>query len=129
MSIGAMVYTAVHGITGVSNVVSTRIYPIEAPQDASLPYVIYRRVSDVPDYAGNTEGLRSARIQVDCWAATYGAAQTLGDAARAGLSAYQAASGPRVAGCYIDNAVDITDTRDGKTIHALSIDAMFMFAE
>ena len=47
--------------TAVSAIVGTRIRPLEAPQGDSYPLIIFRKVSDVPDYAmGGQSGSPSA---------------------------------------------------------------------
>jgi hypothetical protein len=55
----------------VTALVSGRIYPSTLPQAATLPAIVYTVVSDVPE--NSLDGtvatrLRSARVQVDCYA-------------------------------------------------------------
>lgn len=71
-------YTVLSTDTAVSNIVSTRIYPLIAPQDSAMPAVVYQRVSTVPvnSLAGDS-GLDAVRIQISCWASTYAGAKSL----------------------------------------------------
>jgi len=58
-------------LLGVTN---TRIYPQVAPQGTTAPYAVLTVVSDVPENSFTSEVdelLRNARLQVDCYAATY----------------------------------------------------------
>jgi len=77
--------------TGVTSLVGTRIYPMQAPQTAALPLVTYQRISTVR--AGSLRGsggLADPRIQVDCWAENYGAVKALADQVRRALDGYAA---------------------------------------
>jgi hypothetical protein len=85
--------------TAVSAIVGTRIRPLEAPQGDSYPLIVFRKVSDVPDYAmGGQSGLSEARIQIHCWAqdapgggsaGAYGQAKALAEAVRLRLSGWR----------------------------------------
>lgn len=67
--------------TAIAAAVSTRIYPVIAPQNAAYPHVTYQRISggqvNSLDGYGGTE---NPRIQIDCWAETYAAAKSLAKA-------------------------------------------------
>lgn len=58
--------------------VTTRVYPGNVPQDASLPLIFYVKVSGSPDHSvkGPTD-LAQARFQIEAWAYTYLAAKQL----------------------------------------------------
>lgn len=65
----------------VSALVGSRIYPLVMPQGAALPAIVYQRISGVPaNHAGRVPSLESARVQVNCYAKTYGVAKDLCDA-------------------------------------------------
>ncbi len=79
--------------------VGTRIYPDVRPQGSALPALTYQRVAERRNDAVNTEGaltpplvarrpLTDARIQINAFAADYGAAKTLGHTLRAALNGY-----------------------------------------
>lgn len=73
---------------GVAAVVSGRIYPLVLPRlNRTYPAISYQVISD-PPAAGASDGTleaRQARIQVNCWALTYAAADALADAVVAAL--------------------------------------------
>jgi hypothetical protein len=65
-----------------------RVYGGLLPQDVALPAVQYQRISTEPvaDFDGDTTR-DFARIQVDCWATSYGAAKTLAREVRSCIAA------------------------------------------
>lgn len=72
--------------------VGDRVFPLALPQDATLPALTYRIVSDVPtishstvqDHPTYTGSLRSdTRVQFDCYGSTYDEAEALCDELRA----------------------------------------------
>lgn len=82
MSIQSDIKTALTGIA------SNRVYPEAAPDNASLPLVVYRKVSSEPlmtlqGYAGTTRFV----FVFDCWARTYQEAMTLADSVRTAIEA------------------------------------------
>jgi hypothetical protein len=68
-------------ITGLSALISTRIYPMEIPVGATLPCVVFTRVStpmeSTHDSSGDTGDLVHPRMQFDIWAATQGEASAI----------------------------------------------------
>jgi len=65
---------------GITALCSARIYPIDLPQDTTLPAVTYQIISAVIESIHDeavTSGLAHVVYQVDAWAATYSAAVTL----------------------------------------------------
>lgn len=76
-----MIYTHLAGQAGVSALVGARIYPLIMPQDGALPALVYTIVSAVPiNSLGGFSGLINPRVQIDCWAKTYGQAKALAEA-------------------------------------------------
>jgi uncharacterized protein DUF3168 len=79
---------------GVSGIVGARVFPGSRPQGSALPALVLNRISGGPEYADDGEvGLEQARIQIDCWAATYAGAKLLARAAAAALSAFEGTVG------------------------------------
>lgn len=74
---------------GVQALAGTRVNFGVHPQGLAWPGVVMNTVSEVPDYVLSGEsGTTDARVQVDCYGETYGAAKRLGRAVRAALSGY-----------------------------------------
>ena len=65
----------------------TRVYPQFAPQDATLPFVVYRRLSQEPiGTIHNATPIATRSIFVfECYAATYNAALTLAAEVRSSI--------------------------------------------
>jgi hypothetical protein len=76
--------------SGVAAIVATRVFPGSRPQGSALPAAVLNRISGGPEYADDGEvGLEQGRMQIDCWAATYGEAKLLARAVTACLSAFE----------------------------------------
>ncbi len=70
-------------LSDVSDLVGTRVYPMKAPQDVDLPYIVYQQISRTPEnHATGTTQTNFQRIQVSCWAEDYDGAQALALAVR-----------------------------------------------
>lgn len=76
-------------ISALSAVASGRVYPQAAPQDAAMPFVIYRRVSQEPITTIHDSSVRATRSQFvfECYAETFAAALDLADTVRAAFLA------------------------------------------
>jgi hypothetical protein len=81
MSLETKLYTLLSGNAGVVALVATRIYPLTAPQEAAMPYVVYTRVSSGRLYSlTGYSNLEYPRMQVDCYGTTYSEAKLLSEA-------------------------------------------------
>jgi hypothetical protein len=72
----------------VTALVSTRINWSRRPQGSALPCIVLTRIDGAPDvhHAGRS-GLVQSRVQVDCWASTYGAAKAIARAVEDAVTA------------------------------------------
>lgn len=60
-----------------------RISPIDIPQDASRPWIVYRQVSGVPvNSLSGDSGAIDHLVQIDCYSLNYREAVALGDHVR-----------------------------------------------
>jgi hypothetical protein len=78
-------YSVVTGDAGVSAIIGTRMYPNIAPQGATMPYVVYRMITEFDRSRGislDRGGLVARLFQFDLFGATYGAVKALADAIR-----------------------------------------------
>ena len=70
----------------VSGLIGTRVYPLKMPQPATMPSVVYMRISGPRDVSlDGASGSGRARLRYNCWAETYSGAKTLLEAVRAAL--------------------------------------------
>ncbi len=76
--------------SGVFGITGERVYPGRRQQGSQLPAVTFYEVSGAPLYSDEGEaGLRSSRVQVDCWGTTFKAAADLADLVIGALSGVQ----------------------------------------
>jgi uncharacterized protein DUF3168 len=74
---------------GVAALVGTRVHPGARPQASTLPAIVCNAISANPSYSDDGEdGIAEARVQLDCWGATYSSAKTTARAVKAALSAF-----------------------------------------
>lgn len=67
----------------ISAIISARLYPMIAPQDAALPFMVYQQISGDRDYVlAGPSGLTHSRYQLNCWATTPSGAKLLFEAVR-----------------------------------------------
>ena len=82
-TIGSLLYDQLAADSGVSALVSTRIYPHILPQSPRVPALTYERISNSAQL-GSTS-LRQSRYQIDCWATTPDAAEGLSNAVKSAM--------------------------------------------
>ena len=81
MSLETKLYALLSADAGVTEIASTRIYPLVAPQEAALPHVVYTRVSSGREYSlSGYSNLENPRMQIDCYGTTYAEAKALSEA-------------------------------------------------
>lgn len=76
--------------SGVTDIVSTRIYQMRVPDNGSFPCLQYQQISTVPiNQKSGAAGGDFARVQVNCYSSkSYKESSDLADAVRAALEAY-----------------------------------------
>jgi hypothetical protein len=73
---------------GITALVSTRINWSRRPQGAALPAIVLHRIDGTPDvHHAGASGLVVSRVQVDCWAASYGSAKAVARAVETAITA------------------------------------------
>lgn len=102
------VYNILTNDATVAGLVSTRIYPVVAPQDVALPAIAYQRISDLPWYAHDGDvGLARCRLQITAMDDDYSGAKSLAAAIKAALGGYNGtAATVRIYGALLDNELD-----------------------
>src|SRR4030067_1656130 len=99
MPIESALYSRLTAVSGVTALVSTRIYPNAIPQNISLPAIAYQIISTDRNYrhAGQSN-MALPRIQITVEAASYSSAVAVCAAIRAALSGYKGTVGTVVIG-------------------------------
>ncbi len=98
MTVGKAIYYLLSNYSDLTDIVSTRIYPEVAEQDAAMPFVIYTVVSNEPsDTQSSPSQLDIAQVDIVLFSTDYSQVVDMGVAARAALD--------RVTGTY--NGVNV----------------------
>ena len=97
--------------SGVTDLISTRMYPDVLPQNATMPATTISVVSGNSEYnLTGGEGNARARVQIDCFGATRSAVNELAEAIRVELHGYNGAAGSEtVQSCLMENKRDLID--------------------
>jgi len=70
--IEACLFSKLSTTASLSSVVSSRIFPLIAPENTTLPFVTYQIInSDIPRNLNGRSGVRSARFQINAFANSY----------------------------------------------------------
>lgn len=73
--------------TALQSLVSGRCYPVKMAQKATLPAIVYERVSSERETTLNrSEYVANTIIVVNCYAATIAAARTLADSVKSAMN-------------------------------------------
>lgn len=85
------------GYSGLTALISTRVYPFKIPQAATLPCLTYQRISTPRSLSHDSSGigneLAHPRFQFDAWATTYASAKAISDQVRAALNGHTGSMG------------------------------------
>ena len=85
ISAGLLIYQLLSGHPGVASM-ATRIFPVAITADeAALPFIVFRAVSQDPTETKPQKGFDTCQIAVDCVAGEYEAAVELAELARAAI--------------------------------------------
>ncbi len=78
MSIEDAIVARMTGYAGLAALVSSRIYAVQAPQNPTLPYIVFERVSSskISLMSADT-GVSEARFQFTCYGSTYTSARNV----------------------------------------------------
>ena len=109
--VGKAIRTRLLSVSAVTNLVSTRIYPLTLPQGVTMPAVRYQRISGNSDpHIRGTTGTATARLQFDILATTYAAAESLREAIREAIDQYTGtSSGVVIHSCNATSHLDLFD--------------------
>ena len=98
--IEAAIYSYLSGYAGLIALTSTRIYPDVCPQEPTLPYLVFSKVDDTPEYTmGGETVLTNAVFQFDAVSDSSIEAKNVAEQLRLALSGY---SGTMGAGVVVD---------------------------
>lgn len=138
MSMRTALVAELEGNGGVSALVGTRIYPVVGPRLATLPYIIYQRISQTHEHHTTAAaGLTTPRWQITCVASSASGAAALGEAVREALDGFRGTMGSggntaSVRMCHLDNEIEGFEDKDDASpveLHTVILDYMIAHTE
>ena len=132
MVIEEALYAYLSSHAGLTALVSTRIYPLVMPQNATLPAVTFSKISGPRAHAMQQDaGLAYPRFQVSCWGGTYKQAKEVAGQVRAALQDYTGtmggAGGVVVSGVFLEDENDLYEP--GTQAYHIAIDFIIWHLE
>lgn len=113
MSMRTALHAELADDTTIAGLVGIRIRPGVAGKADALPYIVYNKITDVPaHHMTAAAGLTTTHWQIDCYAGSASAADTLAEAVRDALDGFPAGtmgSGDNTAnvrGCRLHGTTD-----------------------
>lgn len=120
------VYSLLKDAPAIIALVADRIFPLLAPQDVDVPFLVYQRVSGVRWRSlSGPSGMAQPRMQVDAYAMTYSGAKTLATAVRQTLDGFRGVvAGIRVGGIALQSDQDMPEEDVEPKLFRVSMDFM-----
>lgn len=118
--------------TTLAGLLGNRINWNTRPQGSQLPAIVLQRVSGTTDYTmDGPSGLKQSRVQIDCWAKTYGSSVAVSRAVKSALSGLRADLGStNIQGAFVDNErQSFEQGAGGEEFHRVSIDLILNHLE
>lgn len=122
MTIASLLKSGLANNSGVSALVSGRIYPLVfGSNNPTLPAITYQRISG--SGTNGSTALRESRYQINCWASTHVGASALASAVKAFAEEFSdTTSTPGIKMCLVVNEND--DYDDQAKIYRIIVDVM-----
>jgi hypothetical protein len=106
-----VIYSRLQATSAVTDLVSTRVYPVRRPADASLPLIVFERMSElIPLAMVSDPGNVISRFRFSCQASTPENARTLAAKVKASIGYYaDSTTTPVVDGCWPESGFEEFD--------------------
>jgi len=132
MLIEQALMTFLNAQSGITDLVSTRIYFRKAPQDVAKPYLVLFKVSGIREHSHDgSSHLAHPRFQLSAFATTYSEAKEIIAAVQAALQAYSGTmggdGGVYVNGCFYEDESDFFETET--SLYHVSADYIIWHSE
>lgn len=132
MTVEADLYTRIKTYAGFVSLAGTRLYYIEAPQNATQPYATFSRVSSTRHhFMGNDANVVHARFQFDAWGETPDSARALLEQIRQAVQRYSGTTTVTIDDILIESDLDLSEgeeSRESRHFHS-SLDAIVIYRE
>jgi len=106
MSVETELFSILDVHSGLSALVSSRIYPLVAEEDATLPLVVYRRTGDSVERAMSDDAAVRSVFRFDCWDNDYTGAKDVAAQVKSALNRY---SGGTILSILFESELPIRD--------------------
>ena len=129
MTIEEAIFSKLTGEAAVTNLVGTRVYPFQMPQNPIYPAVVYSRVSTRRDMDHSGPGdMAWARFQFDCYGTSYASVKGLANVVRQVLHGFTGTvSG--VDFCRVSFLNEVDDFEPQAEIHWVAVDFQIIHKE
>ena len=129
MSIEDAVFNRLDGHAGLTALVVSRIYPVQAPQNPTTPYVTYQRISTTRvSLIGTDTDIARPRFQVSAWSDGRDEAVSVSAQIRSALQRYAGTNSSIVIlDSYMENEVDFYEPETG--LYQVAIDFLIWHRE
>lgn len=123
MSWRSLIYTRLTGVAALTALISTRVYAMVLPQNATYPAIVFHVIDDEEHW----HAWGKTRIQLNCYAASYAGALAVRDAVRDALNQWGAADAAvRVEDCET-NGPGFEDHDPDTGIYCVGMDALLVY--
>ncbi len=105
-------FSRLSGFAGLTSLVGTRIYPVQLPQDVTLPAVVYTRISSEREVAmGKDPGIARPRFDVSAWATTFDSSRAIAEQIRLALERFRGTeAGIVIQDIFVEAENDVFDS-------------------
>ena len=124
-----VIYARLQATSAVTDLVSTRVYPILRPADASLPLIVFDRIGEFcPPAMVQDPGNVISRFRFSCQATTPENARTLAQKVKAAIGYFSdSTTTPVVDGCWPESSFEEYDF--GADLYAVEKDFSIAYRE
>lgn len=132
--IGRGIRTYLVAQSGVSDLISTRMYPDILPQDTAFPSIVYAVISDITEHhLSAASNVSRSLIQIDCFASSRLSANALAEAVRAEMDGYRGSAGSEsVLASHMRNrsfSYDMPDENDDVGLYRVMLEFLVWHTE
>ena len=130
MSLEEGLKSALTSDSTVNGLVSGRIYPEIAPENAAYPRITYERASTLPyQVLERVDEFTMVVMQVDCWDESYSGVKALANAVKGAIHGVRVLGSQAVHHCYMLSMQDLSTIDGEREDRRISMDFMVYLDE
>lgn len=122
-------FTRLSTFAGITALLSTRIFPLRAPDQLVVPFIVYQKITGNREQSHTgSSNLANPRFQVSCWGSTYASAKAVSRQVVLALDAFKGVvSGVDIQFSDIESEVDTFD--EDTKLYRVLLDVIFWHQE